>query len=60
MTRHVVIIGAGAAGVFTAYRLHQMYRGAYEIVLIEKSDRIGGNAFSTSLSFGGKHETTRG
>jgi predicted NAD/FAD-binding protein len=49
----VVIIGAGAAGVFTAYRLHERSAGAYEIVLIEKTDRVGGNASSTSLSFGG-------
>lgn len=50
----VVIVGAGAAGVFTAYRLHQLAGGANEIILIERSDRIGGNAFSTSLPFGGK------
>ena len=50
----VVIIGAGAAGVFTAYRLHETYGDAFEIVLIEKGDRIGGNAFSTSLEFGGR------
>jgi phytoene dehydrogenase-like protein len=50
----VVIIGAGAAGVFTAYRLHTMAGGEYEIVLIEKNDRVGGNARSTTVQFGGK------
>ena len=50
----VVIVGAGAAGVFTAYRLHQMAGDAFEIVLLEKNDRIGGNARSTPVQFGGQ------
>ena len=50
----VVIVGAGAAGVFAAYRLHTMAPGAYEIVLVEKNDRVGGNARSTTVQFGGK------
>ena len=50
----VVIIGAGAAGVFTAYRLRQQHGDAFEIVLLEKSDRIGGNALTTTLDFGGQ------
>jgi predicted NAD/FAD-binding protein len=50
----VVIIGAGAAGVFTAYRLRQMAGDAFEIVLLEESDRVGGNARSTTVQFGGE------
>jgi len=50
-----VIIGAGAAGVFTAYRLREMYGDRYEVVLVEKSGRVGGNTFSTKLKYG-KHD----
>ena len=46
----VVIIGAGAAGVFTAYRLREACGDACEIVLLETQDRIGGNARSTPLA----------
>lgn len=53
-TNRVVIIGAGAAGVFTAYRLREMYGNRYEVVLIEANDRIGGNCFSTHVEYGGK------
>jgi predicted NAD/FAD-binding protein len=48
----VVIIGAGAAGVFTAYRLREMYGDRYDIVLLEKAGRIGGNVSSTQVKFG--------
>jgi len=44
MTRRVVIVGAGAAGVYTAYRLRRLLGDDCEIVLLEGSDRIGGNA----------------
>jgi predicted NAD/FAD-dependent oxidoreductase len=50
----IVIIGAGAAGVFTAYRLREMYGDRYEVVLLEKSAKIGGNASSTTLKFGSR------
>lgn len=44
MTRRVVIVGAGAAGVYTAYRLRRLLGDEHEIVLLEGADRIGGNA----------------
>lgn len=50
----VVIIGAGAAGVFTAYRLREMYGDRYDIVLLEKSGRVGGNVSTTKVKFGKK------
>jgi hypothetical protein len=53
MTHKVVIIGAGAAGVFTAYRLREMYGHIYDIVLLERNDHIGGNAFTTHVEYGG-------
>jgi predicted NAD/FAD-binding protein len=52
--RRVVIIGAGAAGVFTAYRLRQLRGDVFEIVLLEQSDRIGGNALATNVTVGGR------
>lgn len=50
-----MIVGAGAAGVFTAYRLKQMYGDRYEVVLVESSAKIGGNASSTTLRFGSRN-----
>jgi predicted NAD/FAD-binding protein len=52
--RRVVVVGAGAAGVFTAYRLREMYGGIYDIELLEASGRVGGNTFTTHLEFGEK------
>jgi len=53
-TNRVIIVGAGAAGVFTAYKLREMYGDKYEIVLIEANPRIGGNCFSTQVEYGNK------
>lgn len=53
-TNRIVIVGAGAAGVFTAYRIREMYGDAYEIVLLEASGRVGGNCFTTGVSYGGR------
>lgn len=53
-TNRIVIIGAGAAGVFAAYRLREMYGSLYEIVLLESKDRVGGNCYSTDVTYGGK------
>jgi hypothetical protein len=50
----IVIIGAGAAGVFTAYRIAEMYGDRYEIVLVERDAAIGGNASTKTLTFGGR------
>jgi hypothetical protein len=51
----IVIVGAGAAGVFTAYRIAEMYGDKYEVVLVEKDAAIGGNASSKTLKFGGRN-----
>jgi predicted NAD/FAD-binding protein len=53
-TNRIVVVGAGAAGVFTAYRIREMYGDAYDVVLLEASDRVGGNCFTTGVSYGGK------
>jgi predicted NAD/FAD-binding protein len=39
----VVVIGAGAAGVFTAYLLQKQARGRFDITILEKDGAIGGN-----------------
>lgn len=49
MSRHVVIVGAGAAGVYTAYRLRRLLGDAYRITVLEGSERIGGNASTLHL-----------
>lgn len=54
MRPRVVIVGAGAAGVFTAYRLRTWYGDAYEVVLVERAGRVGGNALTKTVQFGGK------
>ncbi|HZS36732.1 MAG TPA: FAD-dependent oxidoreductase [Polyangia bacterium] len=51
--RKIVIVGAGAAGVFTAYRVQQMYGDQYDIVIMEASDRVGGNTSSSTVNYGG-------
>ncbi len=53
-TNRVVIVGAGAAGVFSAYRIKEMYGDAYEVMLFEANDRVGGNTFTTQVEYGGK------
>jgi predicted NAD/FAD-binding protein len=50
----IVVIGAGAAGVFTAYQLRALAGDANEIVLVERSGRVGGNAQSTNVQYGGR------
>src|SRR5262245_27417355 len=51
-THRIVIVGAGAAGVFTAYRIREMYGDTFEIVLLEANDRVGGNCMSTKVIYG--------
>ncbi|NUO48644.1 MAG: NAD(P)-binding protein, partial [Polyangiaceae bacterium] len=53
-TNRVIIVGAGAAGVFTAYRLREMYGDKYELAILEANNRIGGNCYSTHVEYGGK------
>jgi NAD(P)-binding Rossmann-like domain len=49
MARRIVIVGAGAAGVYTAYRLRQALGEACELTLLERSTRVGGNAMATRV-----------
>src|SRR5512132_172347 len=50
----VVIIGAGAAGVFTAYELNRQFPGKYTVRLLEAAPTIGGNVSSVSVTYGGQ------
>jgi protoporphyrinogen oxidase len=50
----VAIVGAGAAGVFTAYSLREMYGNGYDIQLFEANDRVGGNTYTRDVEYGGK------
>ena len=43
MPKKIVIVGAGAAGVFTAYLLEKNAPGAFDITVLEKNDAVGGN-----------------
>ncbi|MBC8067353.1 MAG: NAD(P)-binding protein, partial [Deltaproteobacteria bacterium] len=49
MAERVVIVGAGAAGVFTADQLRRRLGRSCEITLLESSPRVGGNAMSRSI-----------
>ena len=40
----VVVIGAGAAGVFTAYQLQKLAPSQFDITIFDKNDAVGGNA----------------
>jgi monoamine oxidase len=42
----IVVVGAGAAGITAARRLHDFHR---DVLLVEASDRIGGRARSATL-----------
>ena len=50
----VVIVGAGAAGIFTAYQLNQQFPGKYDIRLFEAAPQIGGNVSSVYTPYGGQ------
>ncbi len=45
---HIVILGAGAAGLGAAYQLSR--RGVASVSVIEQSENVGGNAGSFELS----------
>ncbi|MGA3028506.1 MAG: FAD-dependent oxidoreductase [Bryobacteraceae bacterium] len=49
----VVIVGAGAAGVFTAYEINKQCPGQFNIQLFEASQEIGGNVSSLTVQYGG-------
>jgi hypothetical protein len=44
--KKVVIIGAGAAGVFTAYLLKKLAPDCYDIEILERANRFGGHTIS--------------
>src|SRR5215831_1697363 len=50
----VAIVGAGAAGIFTAYQLSQQFPGKYDIRLFEAAPKIGGNVSSVYVTYGGQ------
>ncbi len=54
MPKKVVIVGAGAAGVFTAYRIKTMYDSLFDVELLEAKDRVGGNTLSVKRNIGGR------
>lgn len=43
MPKNIVIVGAGAAGVFTAYLLEKNAPGIFNIKILEKNDAVGGH-----------------
>ena len=51
-TKKIAIIGAGAAGVFTAYELQKQAPGRFDIRIFERLDRVGGHTRSYSESSG--------
>lgn len=53
----MAIIGAGAAGIFTAYELNKQYPGKYRIDIFERNEKIGGNVSSVSVDYGGEQYT---
>src|SRR5713101_7160158 len=50
----IVIVGAGAAGIFTAYQLNQQFPGKYDVRLFEAAPQIGGNVSSVYTPYGGE------
>ncbi|HWW75570.1 MAG TPA: FAD-dependent oxidoreductase, partial [Pyrinomonadaceae bacterium] len=50
----VVIVGGGAAGIFTAYQINKQWPGQFDIRLFEASPEIGGNVSSLTVEYGGQ------
>jgi predicted NAD/FAD-binding protein len=50
----VVVIGAGAAGVFAAYLLQKLAPNQFDITILEKNDAIGGNARGHEVDWQGQ------
>ncbi len=53
-TPTVVIIGAGAAGIFTAYQINKQWPGRFKVWLFESAKTIGGNAAALTVQYGGQ------
>lgn len=50
----VVIVGAGAAGIFTAYQINRQWPGRFDVQLFEASANVGGNVSSLTVPYGGQ------
>lgn len=50
----VVVVGAGAAGIFTAYEIEKRYPGRFDVRLFEAAATIGGNVSSLTVEYGGQ------
>lgn len=53
----VVIVGAGAAGIFTAYQINKQWPGRFNVQLFEASQGVGGNVSSLTVQYGGQTYT---
>ena len=53
--KNFIIVGAGMAGLYSSYRLHQTYPDA-KITFFESSDRIGGRLMSVDIGAGSQME----
>ena len=53
----VIIVGAGAAGIFAAYQIRKWWPGRYQVELYESSAKIGGNVSSVTVEYGGQEYT---
>ena len=45
----VVIVGAGAAGIFTAYQMATQHPGTFDVRIFEAAPAIGGNVSSVTV-----------
>ena len=50
----VVIVGAGAAGIFTAYQIATQHPGTFDVRIFEAAPAIGGNVSSVTVEYGGQ------
>jgi predicted NAD/FAD-binding protein len=50
----VIIIGAGAAGIFTAYQINKLWPGQFNVQIFESGQVIGGNVSSVTVDYGGE------
>jgi predicted NAD/FAD-binding protein len=53
--KKIVIIGAGAAGVFTAYLMKRFGGGCFEITILEEKGQVGGHTISRTRSRAGQN-----
>ncbi len=52
--KKVVVIGGGAAGVFTAYLLKKNADSLFDVTVLEERDKLGGHTHSRPVSEGGE------